>query len=49
MRSLAIGRQVRKKAQGFELIEAQSTYKDIFDTEKIDIAGQNLWFWNERK
>ena len=47
MRSLAIGRQVRKKAQGFELRESQSAYKDYFDTEKIDIAGKNLWFWNE--
>jgi putative transposase len=47
MRSLAIGRQVRKKAQGFELRESQSAYKDYFDTEKINIAGKNLWFWNE--
>ena len=47
MRSLAIGRQVRKKAQGFELREAQSAYKDYFDIEKVDIAGKNLWFWNE--
>jgi hypothetical protein len=47
MRSLAIGRQVKKKAQGFGLREAQSAYKVFFDTEKIDIAGKNLWFWNE--
>jgi putative transposase len=47
MRSLAIGRQVRKKAQDFELRESQSAYKDYFDTEKVDIAGKNLWFWNE--
>ena len=25
----------------------QSPYKALFDTEKIDIAGKNLWFWNE--
>ena len=47
MRSLAIGRHVQKKVQGFELRESQSAYKDFFDTEKIDIAGKILWFWNE--
>ena len=47
MRSLAIGRHVRKKTQGFELRESQSVNKDFFDTEKIEIAGKNLWFWNE--
>jgi len=47
MRSFAIGRRVRKKAEGFELRESQSPYKTFFDTEKIDIEGKNLWFWNE--
>lgn len=47
MRSFAIGRRVRKKAEGFELRESQSPYKAFFDTEKNDIEGKNLWFWNE--
>ena len=42
MRSFAIGRRVRKKAEGFELRESQSPYKAICDTEKIDIEGKNL-------
>jgi putative transposase len=46
MRSSAIGRHVRKKAEGFELRDSQSPYKAFFNTEKIDIAGKNLWFWN---
>jgi hypothetical protein len=49
MRSFAILRLVRKKAEGFELRESQSPYKAFFDTEKIDIEGKNLWFWNEIK
>ena len=47
MRSFAIGRRIRKKAEGFELRESQSLYKAFFDTEKNDIEGKNLWFWNE--
>ena len=47
MRSFAIGRRVRKKAEGFELRESQLPYKAFFDTEKNDIEGKNLWFWNE--
>ena len=47
MRSFAIGRRVRKKAEGFELRESQSPYKAFFDTEKVDMEGKNLWFWNE--
>ena len=47
MRSFAIGRRVRKKAEGFELRESQLPYKAFFDTEKVDIEGKNLWFWNE--
>ncbi len=47
MRSFAIGRRVRKKAEGFELRESQSPYKAFFDTGKNDIEGKNLWFWNE--
>jgi len=26
---------------------ALSGYKAFFDTEKNDIEGENLWFWNE--
>jgi len=47
MRSIAIGRRVRKKAKGFELRESQSPYKGFFDSQKSDIEGKNLWFWNE--
>jgi hypothetical protein len=47
MRSFATGRRVRKKAEGFELRESQSSYKAFCDTKKIDIEGKNLWFWNE--
>jgi hypothetical protein len=47
MRSLAIGRRVRKKAEGFELRESQSPYMAFFDTGKNDIEGKNLCFWNE--
>jgi len=47
MRSFAIGRHVRKKAESFELRESLSSYKAFFDTKKKDIAGKNLWFWNE--
>ncbi len=47
MHSFPTGRRVRKKAEGFELRESQSPYKAFFDTEKIEIEGKNLWFWNE--
>jgi hypothetical protein len=47
MRSFAIGRCVRKKAEGFEFRESQLPYKAFFDTGKNDIEGKNLWFWNE--
>ena len=46
MRSFAIGRRVREKAEGFELRETKSTYKSFFDTEKSDMDGENLWLWN---
>ena len=49
MRSSAIDRHVRKKVEGFELWESQIPYKAFFDTEKIDIAEKNIWFWNEYK
>ncbi len=45
MHSFAIGRRVRKKAEGFELRESQSPYKAPFYTEKSDMEGKNLWFW----
>jgi hypothetical protein len=47
MRSFATGRCDRNKAEGFEFREPQSPYKAFFDTEKINIEGKNLWFWNE--
>jgi putative transposase len=48
MGSFAIGRQVWKNEEGFELRETQSpyTYNAFFDVEKKDIEGENLWFWN---
>ena len=49
MRSFAIGRRVRKKEEGFELREPQSSYKALFDTEKVEIEWKNLWLWNEKK
>jgi len=48
MRSFAIGHRVQKNVEGFELQESQSLYKAFFDTEKNDIEGENLWFWNEQ-
>ena len=47
MGSFATGRRVQKKVEGFELQESQSPYNVLFDTEKNDIEGENLWFWNE--
>ena len=47
MCSFATGRRVQKKVEGYELQESQSPYKAFFDTEKNDIEGENLWFWNE--
>ncbi|MFO7559037.1 MAG: transposase [Desulfobacterales bacterium] len=47
MRSLAIGRNVREKIEGFELRESQPPYKAFFDIEKNDIEGENLHFWSE--
>ncbi len=45
MRSLAIGRHVRKRADAFELRETQSTYNAFFHAEKIDIEGENQFYW----
>lgn len=47
MGSFAIGRRVQKKVGGFELRESPSSYKPVFDAEKNDIDGENLWFWDE--
>ena len=47
MRSFAIGRQIREKADCFELRESQSPYIAPFGTEKRDIGAENLRFWNE--
>ncbi len=46
MRSLATGRNVREKAEGFELRETQLPYGALFGTEKDDIELTNLWSWN---
>ena len=45
MRSLAIGRKIRKKADRFELRESQLSYNGLFDTKKSDIDAENQWFW----
>ena len=47
MGSSAIGRNVREKAEGFELREPQSPYRALSGTEKNDIGGKNLLFWCE--
>ena len=47
MRSFATDRQIRERADCFELRESQSPYIVPFDTEKSDIGVKNLWFWNE--
>ena len=49
MRSLAIGRRIRKNEEGFVLREAQSPYNALFDTEKSVMDGKNLWFWNNNR
>ena len=46
MGSFAVGRQVRKNKEGFELRETQPPYNALFDVEKKDIEGENLWYWN---
>ena len=45
MRSLAIGRNVGKRSDGFELRDNPLAYNALFYTEKIDIAGENRFFW----
>ncbi len=47
MRTLAIGRHVRKRADAFELRETQSAYNAFFHAEKIDIEGENPFFGME--
>ena len=47
MRSLAIGRHVRKRADGFALRETQLSYNAFIHAEKSDIAGKNLFNWKE--
>ena len=47
LHAFAIDRSVRKKADGFELRELQSPYKAVLDTEKSDMAGENLCFWDK--
>ena len=46
MGGFAIGRQIRKGVQGFELREPQSIYNSFFEVEKKDIEGENLRFWS---
>ena len=43
MRSLAIGRKIRKKADRFELRESQLSYNGLFDTEK-SVSDKNMLF-----
>jgi hypothetical protein len=40
------GRQIRKNGKNFELRETRSPDNAVFDVEKNDIDGENLWFWN---
>lgn len=46
MGGFAIGRQIRKGVQRFELREPQSIYNSFFEVEKKDIEGENLRFWS---
>ena len=46
MGGLAIGRQIRKNAESFELREPQPVYNAFFEVEKNDIEGENCLFWN---
>ena len=46
MGSFGVGRQIRNNGENFELRETQSSYNAVFDAEKKDIDGENLWFWN---
>ena len=46
MGSFGVGRQIRKNGENFELRETPSPYNAVFDAEKSDIDGENLWFWN---
>jgi hypothetical protein len=47
MGAMAIGRQVQKNADGFELREPESPYNAVFSAKKNDIGRNNLWFWKE--
>ncbi|WP_028584732.1 transposase [Desulfogranum mediterraneum] len=47
MRSFATGRQIREKADCYELRESPSLYIASFGTEKDNIDVENLLFWNE--
>ncbi len=47
MRSLAVGRRIRKGKEGFELRESQASYKPFFDPKKNDIEAENLLYWNK--
>ena len=43
--AMAIGRRIHKKEDKFELRESESTYNVVFDANKNDIDGNNLYFW----
>jgi putative transposase len=47
MRSLAVGRRIRKGKEGFELRESQTFYKPFFDPKKNDMGAENLLYWNK--
>jgi hypothetical protein len=46
MGGLAIGRQIQKNAEIFELRDSGSVYNTIFDVKNDDIQGKNMLFWN---
>ena len=46
MGSFGVGRQIRNNGENFELRETQSPHNAVFDAEKNDIDGENLWFRN---
>jgi len=47
MGGFGIGRKLRQNVEDYELREDQSAYNTVFDVEKNDIEGENLWYWDE--
>jgi len=48
MGGFAIGRKIRQNVEDYELREDQPAYNTVFDVEKNDIEGENLWYWNDK-